>query len=61
MVVPGRVELPTHPCEGYVITVSPQNFEKNQKNGSSAQNRTANSSTSRIRDNRFTTELLLAV
>lgn len=31
MVVPGRVELPTHPCEGYVITVSPQNFEKNQK------------------------------
>ena len=27
MVVPGRVELPTHPCEGYVITVSPRNFE----------------------------------
>ena len=25
LVVPGRVELPTHPCEGYVITVSPQN------------------------------------
>lgn len=25
LVVLGRVELSTHPCEGYVITVSPQN------------------------------------
>ena len=26
MVVPSRVELLTHPCQGYVITVSPRNY-----------------------------------
>ena len=31
LVVPGRVELPTHPCQGYVITVSPRNCFSHNK------------------------------